>query len=436
MASKRKTLSQEEVEQVFLKQGLKVLEPYINSRTRIKAKCLGCGNIVQPYYRQIWSGQSGCRDCSSQKFKLDPQEISQTLNDVNLRLTGVYTNSKTPLQVECQKCGYGSEVILNDIRNSRRFICSGCEPKKSFLRKNRKLTPFELDAVKGVFLDYQFELIGEYQSTKKPALVKHLSCGVVSERSLNNIKLGAGYCEGCMKNQTLTESEALTVLRNAGFEPLGAYVNSETPWEAQCQKCKRTLWPSIHTLKGKNSGCSYCNKVKVDPSEAIQLMISAGYTPLEPYKNSKTKWKCRHEVCGLIVFPRYNTIQNGQGGCSDCADKYSYFETSYFYVMEHDAYQSLKIGISNTESKDDRVIVHTKQGWKLLQRIDFENGFLAYEFEQTLLKHLRISMKIPIHLSKSEMPQSGYSETFSVEAISKLSLLKLVRANQSGTLTI
>jgi hypothetical protein len=45
-------------------------------------------------------------------------------------------------------------------------------------------------------------------------------------------------------------------------------------------------------------------------------------------------------------------------------------------------------------------------------------------------------MKIPVHLSKSEMPQSGYSETFSVEAISKVNLLKLVRANQSGRLTI
>jgi hypothetical protein len=104
--------------------------------------------------------------------------------------------------------------------------------------------------------------------------------------------------------------------------------------------------------------------------------------------------------------------------------------------MEHDVLQSLKIGISNTESQDDRVIVHTKHGWKLIQRIDFENGFLAYEFEQTLLKHLRNSMKIPVHLSKSEMPQSGYSETFSVEAISKVNLLKLVRANQSGRLTI
>ena len=434
MANNKKTLSQQEVEQLFLKQGLEVLEPYVNSRTRIKAKCLGCGRTVEPYYRQIWSGQSGCRDCSSQKFKLSPHEISETLDVVNLKLMGAYKNSKTPLQVECLKCGHESFVILGDIRNSEKFNCSGCDPKKSFLGRRRKLTKFELDAAKSEFLDFQFELIGKYQSTRKPVLVKHLTCGTQSERSLKNIKSGIGFCAGCMTNRTLTESEALAVLQNAGFEPIGKYVNSETPWEAKCKKCKRVLSPTIHTLKGKDSGCAFCNKVKVDPIDAEQLMISAGYTPLEPYKSSKSKWKCRHEVCGQIVFPRYNTIQNGQGGCTDCADKYSYYETSYFYVMEHEAFQSLKIGISNTDSKDDRVLVHSKHGWKLVQRIEFENGFLAYEFEQTLLNHLRKNLNIPIHLSKSEMPQSGFSETLSVNFISLADLLILVKANRSGEL--
>lgn len=423
------------MEQVFLKQGLQVLERYVNSRTRIKAKCLGCGKVVQPYYRQIWSGQSGCRDCSSQKFKLSPQEISETLSAINLKLSGLYTNSKTPLRVECEKCGHQSEVILNDIRNGRIFICSGCEPKKSFLRKSRKLTQNELDAAKSVFLDYQFELIGEYQSTKKPVLVKHLSCGIVSERSLNNIKSGAGYCEGCRPNQTLTEKEALDVLRNAGFEPIGAYVNSETPWESECQKCKRILTPSIHTIKGKRSGCGYCNKVRIDPIDAVALMNAAGFIPLEPYRNSKARWKSLHTECGKIVYPQYNSIYNGQG-CSECGDTFSYNQPSYFYVLENDLLQSLKVGISNCKSRDDRIAVHAKKGWKLIHRIDFENGFLAYDFEQTLLNHLRKNLGIPIHLSKSEMPQGGFTETSSVDFISLAELLKLVKANQSGNLSL
>ena len=434
MASNKKSLSQQEVEQLFLKQGLQVLEPYINSRTRIKAKCLGCGKIVQPFYRQIWSGQSGCRDCSSNKFRLTEEEVSLTLLKVDLKLIGEYKNSKIPVEVGCLKCGTLLKVAMSSIRKTEEFHCSGCNPKRSFLRR-KSLTEGEFEELKKTFLEHHFELLGSYRSVNRTVLVRHITCGTESERSLKSIKTGAGFCKGCTKNRVLTEVEALEVLDEAGFEPIGKFVNVDTPWESRCKKCGKILTPTIHTLKSKGSGCAYCNGVRVDPDDAVKLMISAGYTPLEPYRNNKVKWKSKHEVCGKVVYPMYNSIQNGQGGCTDCADKYSYFETSYFYVMEHEAFQSLKIGISNTESKDDRVIVHSKHGWKLLQRIDFENGFLAYEFEQTLLKHLRITMKIPVHLSKSEMPQSGFSETFSIETISKSSLLKLVRANQSGTLT-
>jgi hypothetical protein len=293
-----------------------------------------------------------------------------------------------------------------------------------------------MEELKKTFLEYQFELLGSYRSVSKPVLVRHLTCGTESERSLKSIKTGAGFCMGCTRNRVLTESEALKVLDDAGFEPIGKFVNVDTPWESRCKKCGKVLMTTIHTLKGKGSGCAYCNGVRVDPDDAVKLMISVGYIPLEPYKNNKAKWKSKHEVCGKVVYPMYNSIQSGQGGCADCGDGYSYNESSYFYVMEHESFGSLKIGISNEGSRDDRVLRHTKHGWKLIQRIDFENGFLAYEFEQTLLKHLRISMKIPVHLSKSEMPQSGYSETFSIENISKSSLLKLVRENQSGTLTI
>lgn len=433
MGSNKQTLSQEEVEALFLKQGLKVLEPYVNSRTRIKSKCLGCGKIVHPFYRQIWSGQSGCRDCSSNKFRLTKEEVSLTLLKVGLNLVGVYKNSKEPVDVRCIKCGTALRVALSSIRNTEEFHCTGCNPKRSFLRK-KTFTESEIKELNKTFMEYHFELLGNYRSVNRPVLVKHLTCGTESERSLKSIKTGAGFCKGCTRNRVLTEVEALEVLDAAGFEPIGKFVNVDTPWKSKCKKCGRILSPTIHTLKGKGSGCAYCNGVRVDPDDAVKFMTSAGYTPLEPYKNNKAKWKSRHEVCGKIVYPMYNSIQSGQGGCSNCADGYSYFEPSYFYVMENETFASLKIGISNSESRDDRVIVHTKHGWKLIKRIEFENGFLAYEFEQSLLKYLRGFRSIPIHLSKREMPQSGYSETFSMDLITLHELLELVKKNQAGQL--
>lgn len=433
MGSNKRTLSQDEVEALFLQQGLKVLEPYVNSRTRIKSKCLGCGKIVHPFYRQIWSGQSGCRDCSSNKFRLTNEEVSETLLRVGLRLVGEYKNSKNPVDVKCLKCGTLLKVALNVIRNKETFNCTGCNPKRSFLRR-KTLTDTEYELLSKTFLDHQFELLGNYISVNKPVLVRHLTCGTESERSLKSIKRGAGFCMGCTKNRVLTEAEALKVLEAAGFEPIGKFVNVDTPWESRCKKCGKVLTPTIHTLKGKGSGCAYCNGVRVDPEDAVKFMISAGYTPLEPYKNNKAKWKSRHEVCGKVVYPMYNSIQSGQGGCSYCADKYSFFEPSYFYVILNETFASLKVGISNSNSREDRVQVHSKHGWQLIKRIEFENGFLAYEFEQTLLKYLRVNRRIPIHLSKREMPQSGYSETLSMDLITMTELLELVKRNQNGQL--
>ena len=41
--------------------------------------------------------------------------------------------------------------------------------------------------------------------------------------------------------------------------------------------------------------------VRADSRVAFDEMSSAGYEPLEPYKNSKHPWKCKHLACGEIV---------------------------------------------------------------------------------------------------------------------------------------
>lgn len=50
-------------------------------------------------------------------------------------------------------------------------------------------------------------------------------------------------------------------------------------------------------------------------------MLKAGLQPLEPYKNALSKWKCLHLPCGEIVYPKYNMIQSGRGGCKACGYK-------------------------------------------------------------------------------------------------------------------
>ena len=57
---------------------------------------------------------------------------------------------------------------------------------------------------------------------------------------------------------------------------------------------------------------------KPDLGKIMSTMKKAQYKPLEPYKTALTKWKCLHIPCGNIVTPKYNSIQQGKGGCSTC----------------------------------------------------------------------------------------------------------------------
>jgi DNA-directed RNA polymerase subunit M/transcription elongation factor TFIIS len=57
----------------------------------------------------------------------------------------------------------------------------------------------------------------------------------------------------------------------------------------------------------------------VDPKKAKALMIKANLQPLEPYTRSMDKWKCKCMNCGQIVYPKYCSIKQGQGGCKYCA---------------------------------------------------------------------------------------------------------------------
>jgi recombinational DNA repair protein (RecF pathway) len=50
-------------------------------------------------------------------------------------------------------------------------------------------------------------------------------------------------------------------------------------------------------------------------------MVENGLWPLEPYPGALKPWQCRCMRCGDVVSPRYNAIQQGQGGCQRCAQE-------------------------------------------------------------------------------------------------------------------
>jgi hypothetical protein len=96
---------------------------------------------------------------------------------------------------------------------------------------------------------------------------------------------------------------------------------------------------------------------KLDPKLTEEVMLRAGYKPLEPYVNALAKWKCLHLHCGEIVFVKYNSIQQGKGGCTPCGLKKS--AESRTFSEEKATAIMLKNGLRPLEKYSGTI-----KGWK------------------------------------------------------------------------
>ena len=121
-------------------------------------------------------------------------------------------------------------------------------------------------------------------------------------------------------SKRISESEALALMRKNGLEPQEPYPGLHKPWKSKCLKCKRNVSPHFTSVRHRGSGCAYCAGKKVDPEFACKVMTDAGYKPLKPFPGSSKKWESECVRCGSIVYPRYDNIKQGWGGCKLCAN--------------------------------------------------------------------------------------------------------------------
>jgi hypothetical protein len=85
--------------------------------------------------------------------------------------------------------------------------------------------------------------------------------------------------------------------------------------------------------------------------------------------------------------------------------------------------------------KSDRIKAHLRNKWRVLEVWKFDTGGEAYAREQEVLTHIRLNLKLAPFLSKSDMPQGGWTETVEHEATSHLALKHLVELSIEGQLS-
>ncbi|MFD6751539.1 hypothetical protein, partial [Streptomyces anthocyanicus] len=113
------------------------------------------------------------------------------------------------------------------------------------------------------------------------------------------------------------------------------------------------------------------------------------------------------------------------GGCKFCATYgIDLAGPSKVYVITHQEWMAVKIGIGACTGYTSRLIQHQRQGWQLHEARDFTTGALAYDVEQAVLGRLRHAGLVPF-LTSDVMP-NGWTETCSAARVTAAEVWAMV----------
>ena len=140
------------------------------------------------------------------------------------------------------------------------------------------------------------------------------------------------------------------------------------------------------------SGCPYCSNSKVlagfnDLATKYPEIASEAYgwdpTTVQIRTLKDMKWICENKH----VYIAKIASRTAGHGCPTCGHGgYDHRKDGYLYLMRHQTFELLQIGISNIPNQ--RLKFHQKAGWDLLDLIGPLDGLLIREQESAILKYL------------------------------------------------
>jgi hypothetical protein len=278
--------------------------------------------------------------------KLDPKVAEKVMLKAGLKPLESYKSDRTRWKCVCIKCKEIVYPIYRNVKNGSGCIyCAG-----------RKVN---VDLITERMFKANLKPLEPYKSSGTNWKCECITCGDVVSPSWDSIRRGQGGCKRCgyIKSGNRMRGnidKAFNFMLSKDLEPLEPYKSVNAPWKSKCLKCGHIVAPRIKTIKKGQGACEYCSGTKIDPAEAINFMISKRLKPLEPFKKARSKWKCECLKCGAIVYPLYNTIQQGQGGCAKCgqnatAEKLRYSHDEATEIMLKAGYEPLETYVNSME---------------------------------------------------------------------------------------
>ena len=302
LSGKKFQLSQKKVDAIAKKMKIELLEPYTNSRTPIRSKCLVCDQIIYPTIGRLNAGV-GCINCGrvrTAQSRIIPIEIAMAdFKRSKLKLLSDYKNNKTPVQVLCLVCKKRSTKSYKDLKSGRRCYTCG----RNAASKSRRLdNQYKLDLAR----KQNLEPIGEIETVKSNSKFKCLACKREIKMTFDSIQRGAS-CRFCSQTEVDPKAAVAYMVKNH-LKPLEPYYKSASKWKCRCMKCKNIVYPKFNHVKSFGGGCRFCRSAGYNPTFEGHLYLL--FNPkFDSYKLGISNVKARiraHELKGWTLIKKWD----------------------------------------------------------------------------------------------------------------------------------
>jgi hypothetical protein len=187
----------------------------------------------------------------------------------------------------------------------------------------------------------------------------------------------------------------------------------------------------IANIRSKGAGCSSCRfralseKYRLAGDETERRAAQARIELLEPFSGTKRAILVRCLECGYESRRKLNWTQPSPG-CVRCGHRpYDFTAPAVLYVLQHRRLPTYKVGVTNHSST--RLATHKAGDWDAIVVRNL-TGEIAYEVEQATLAWWRAELGAGPFMNAEEMPQGGWTETISADAVELADLVAFIDA--------
>lgn len=238
------------VQDSFETQGYKLLNKYINSKTKLEFECPN-GHRHSILWNH-WQKGVRCAYCRKNR-PITHNDVENAFNAVGYKLLDQYVNSKTHMRFICDK-GHHSKIQWLKFNDGVR--CGECSPSKVLSQ----------DFVSKTFADLGYTLLDTYKNNHT---LMRFRCSKGHTHQITWMKLKKGdrcpYCTG----SRVIHSEVKEIVENSGYKVLKITKDSKTRITAICPKNHKI---TISWGAWKRGGrCGECSNYGFDPNKTATL---------------------------------------------------------------------------------------------------------------------------------------------------------------------